>query len=83
FEAGQPIFELTSPEGDVFVMQSFSQRVDPELAYEDLEALGDLLTLPEGWSYASQVLDEELLLDSGGVARLVQDDLNNSYQQRT
>lgn len=83
FDADQPIFELTSPEGDVYVMQSYSQRVDADLTYEDLEALGDRLALPEGWSYSSRVLDEELLVASGGLAYLVQDELNNSYQRRT
>lgn len=83
FDAGKPVFELTSPEGEVYVMQSYAQIVDPGLDYSDLATIGGRLSLPEGWTYSTRVLDEEIRLDSGGLAFVIQDDLLNSYQRRT
>ncbi len=83
FDAGKPVFELTSPDGEVYIMQSYAQIEDPTLSYADLPALGERLSLPEGWTYSTRVLGEELRLDSAGLAFVIQDDLLNSYQRRT
>ena len=48
FLAGKPIFELTAPDGHVYVMQSCSQIVNPRLTYRDLPRLGCVLKLPAG-----------------------------------
>ncbi len=82
FEAGTEVYELTDPDGNVYVMQSYSRIVDRSLTAADLPALGDRLDLPEGWSYASRVLDEpfQVALSPDG-AFVVQDDLRNSYQR--
>ena len=85
FVAGEPVFELTDPEGNVYMMQSFTTIVDPELTYEALPTLGERLQLPEGWSYSTRVLDADYNLstaDTGGNAFVVNDDLMNSYQRR-
>lgn len=82
FEAGTEIYELTDPEGNVYVMQSYSRIVNPTLTAEDLPTLDDQLDLPEGWAYGARVLDEALqvaLAPDG--AFVVQDDLRNSYQR--
>ena len=39
YDAGKPIFELTDPDGHVYVMQSYSQIVDNKLHYQDLPRL--------------------------------------------
>ncbi len=83
FDAGKPVFELTSADGEVYIMQSYAQIVDPTLDYSDLATLGARLSLPEGWSFSTRVLDEEIRLDSGGLAFVIQDDLLNSYQRRS
>lgn len=83
YNAGEPVFELTSPEGDVYTMQSYAQIKDKNLTYDDLATLGSRLALPDGWSYAPRTLTEELVLDSGGLAYVINDDLYNSYQRRT
>ena len=74
------IFTLTDPEGQVYVMQSFSQQVNPKLAYEDLQHLGNFLTLPKGWQYEPVLLEEELILESHGETTVVSDDFRNVYQ---
>ena len=79
--AGKPVFELTAPDGHVYVMQSYSQIVDPTLTYRDLPGLGRILKLPSGWSYSSKTLTSTLELNSNGLAYVVNDNLGDSYQQ--
>jgi hypothetical protein len=81
FLAGKPIFELTDPDGHVYVMQSYSQIVDPTLTYRDLPSLGKILKLPAGWSYSPKNLTSTLELNSNGLAYVVNDNLGDSYQR--
>jgi hypothetical protein len=81
FDAGKPVFELTAPDGHVYVMQSYSKIVDPKLNYRDLPRLAALLKLPTGWSYSWHKLTHTLKLNSNGLAYVVNDDLFDSYQQ--
>ena len=82
YRAGSPIYELTSPKGEVYVMQSYSQIVNPNLTMGDLPDLAKQLKLPTGWSYQSRVLEQELSLVANGIAYVLQDNLSNSYQRR-
>ncbi|HVX34781.1 MAG TPA: hypothetical protein VHC71_01020 [Hyphomicrobium sp.] len=82
FKAGKPVYELVSPKGDVYMMQSYSQIVDPKLSIDDLPNLGARLKLPKGWKFQTRVLDADYTLKAEGTAYLVQDDLFNSYQRR-
>lgn len=80
FQAGQTIYVLTSIDGSAYVMQSWSQQRDPSLTEADLAALGDRLALPEGWTYSSRVLTEDLVVDTTSrPAQVLQDELMNSY----
>ena len=80
FSAGAKVFELTSPTGDVYIMQSFSQQKDPSLTIDALPTLASRLSLPTGWSYRSRTLDAELALSTvTRPAQVLQDDLGNSY----
>ena len=81
FTAGNMVYELTSPEGEVYRMQSYSHIVDDTLTIDDLETLGDRLELPEGWSYEARVLSEDSALIADGLAFVLNDDLMNSYQK--
>jgi hypothetical protein len=81
YHAGQPIFILTDPDGNEYVMQSYAQIVDPNLMYKDLPGLASELRLPPGWQYSSRTLTQELQLNSNGLATVVNDDLANSYQE--
>lgn len=82
FNAGSEIYALYDPKGQVYVMQSFSQGVDPTLEASALSALGDRLTLPPGWRFVARVLEEEMQLVATGEAVVVTDDLRNTYQRR-
>ncbi|WP_148705483.1 hypothetical protein [Methanosarcina siciliae] len=80
FEKNKPVFILDDPEGTSWVMKSYTDFVDKNLKYENLETLGERLKLPSGWSYRARVLDEDLILRPfKGIARIVQDELQNTY----
>lgn len=82
FNAGSEIYELTDPDDNTYVMQSYARIQDPDLTAEDLASLGDRLELPDGWSYRARVLAEDLqvgLTPEGAI--VVQDEFENSYQR--
>jgi hypothetical protein len=80
FDAGQEIYELIDPEGRRWVMQTWSQVADPNLARTDLPELASRLSLPDGWSYQPRVLTETLRVDTTTrPAQVLQDSLTNSY----
>lgn len=82
YRAGSAVYELTSPAGEVYIMQSYSQIVNPALSMKDLPVLSEQLKLPAGWTYRSRVLDQDLSLLVNGIAYVLQDNLLNSYQRR-
>ena len=80
FRAGQTVYRLRANDGRVFVMQSWSQQVDPALVEEDLASLADRLSLPPGWIYEPVVLTTDLIIGaSAQPAQVLQDELSNSY----
>jgi hypothetical protein len=83
YERGKNIYELLSPDGRVYVMQSYSQEVDKGLNEAGLLTLADRLKLPPGWKYSTRTLDEDLVIENvAGKAYVVQDDLKNTYQRK-
>ena len=81
FGAGSEVYELVAPDGSTYVMQSYSQIKDPTLTIDDLPALGERLELPEGWAFRVRTLEDELdVLSTDGVATVIQDELQNTYQ---
>ena len=85
FEAGSEVYELVSPEGIVFVMQSASLGVDPDNAVDRLPSLGEHLALPAGWTYRARTLGEELVMratyEDDPPNTIVLDELENNYQR--
>lgn len=80
FNAGEEIYELYDPDGQRWVMQTWSQIVDPNLSRADLPGLADRLNLPAGWTYQPRTLSSELRVDTRTRAtQVLQDDLTNSY----
>ena len=63
-------------------MQSYSRIIDPELSIDKLASLGSRLTMPEGWTFSTWVLEAECELVSEGTAFVIQEDLSNTYQRR-
>lgn len=84
FNAGRQIYQLTDPDGRHWVMQSWSQSVDPTLTLADLPGLAQRLRLPAGWSYRPRTLTAALRVDTlSRDAQVLQDDLANSYSLET
>lgn len=82
FKAGTEVHELTAPDGQRYVMQAYSHFVDDTQTLEGLSGLGDRLALPDGWTFSTRTLDERLdLLSTDGVATVLQDELQNTYQR--
>jgi len=77
------VYELTSPTGDVYRMQSYTTMRDPSLSIENLANLDEKINLPEGWSFRTRTLTENEILTANGVAYVINDDLGNSYQKVT
>ena len=81
FLAGSEVYELIAPDGKVYVMQSYAQIVEDTLDEAALPSLGEELALPDGWIYRTRILDEDyVVVDQDGIATVVQDELQNTYQ---
>ena len=80
FVAGRRIYELEDDAGERYIMQSMSQMIDPEQELYDLVSLDERLDLPDGWSFNTRILQEDLQLVAKGTARVITDDLSNTYQ---
>jgi hypothetical protein len=79
--AGDSVYALVSPDG-TYVMQAYSQIVDPTFSHDDLATLGSRLKLPPRWSYRAVPLTSNLVVvPSNDTATITQDELQNSYQR--
>jgi hypothetical protein len=80
FNAGTTVYMLHDVDGNTYVMQSWSQQVDPALNEADLLTLADRLQLPEGWTYDYKTLTEDFVVETRAEdAQVLGDDLRNSY----
>ena len=80
FDAGSVVHELVNPDGLAYVMQAYCIGVDATLNQDNLADLAGRLALPEGWSFRTRVLDEELVVDTTAtIATVLQDELENTY----
>ena len=81
WKRGRMVFELVAPGGDVYVMQAYSQILDPSLTLGKLRTLGRRLDLPPGWRYRTRRLRSAARARRAtATATIVQDELQNTYQ---
>ena len=83
FNEGSEVYLLDAPDGEVFIMQSFTAQFDESLTKDNLAQLGSKLTLPDGWAFRAKVLDRNLEVSTaatGHLAHVLQDNLHNTYQ---
>jgi hypothetical protein len=79
FDPYELVYELVSPDGKVYVMQSYSTEVK-NLTLDNLKDLKSHLKLPRGWNFQARLLTEELNVPiPQGLATVIQDDFYNSY----
>lgn len=82
--AGKPVFELVTPDGSVYVMQTYVAPDDPDGDVSVLAGLVGRLTLPDGWTFREIVPDQDLhAATTNGQATVIRDDLGNTYQWLT
>ena len=84
FDRGREVYELVAPDGGVYVLQSASQHVDPDLTLDKLPTLGERLQLPDGWRYQVRTLDRDLVVRAqrgGTKAHIVFDEYENNFQR--
>lgn len=80
YKSTHPIYELVGPQGQVYVMHSYSITKRP-LTEASLASLGDQLNLPQGWHFRTGMLKEDAYLTAvQDKAVVIQDDLQNTYQ---
>ena len=85
YPAGSRVHELTNPEENIFIL--FVYEVDSEdfdTSYFEAE---DALTnhpVPEGWTYSTRILEEELVMESNDIATVlaIRGDIASVWQQR-
>ncbi len=81
FQAGNEVYKLINPAGEEYIMQSYSRKINPDLTIDDLALLGASLNLPSGWTFQTETLSVDLELIADGLAYVIQDELQNSYQK--
>jgi hypothetical protein len=64
YNPGSTVYELTSPNGKVYIMTSFSTLFNRELTLSNLSELDSLLSLPPGWKFRSRVTDKMISIDA-------------------
>ena len=83
YNKGSEVYLLDAPDGEVFVMQSFTNFVQKEVDVNHIKDVGRLLHLPPGWKFRTVVLDRDLIVNqkrANNLAHVFQDDLKNAYQ---
>ena len=84
FNAGETVYELITPKGNVYTMFSLSLKIDPKNTIENLPTLGERLKLPEGWKFRTRKLDQDMILtctaDSNPPNTIVLDEFVGNYQ---
>ena len=82
YKANSRIYELLSPKGEVYVMQSYP--ISEEFREASLKTLDSSLHLPDGWQFKTGLLKEtKELVAINDKAYVLQDDHENTYQQAT
>jgi hypothetical protein len=83
FSKGSQVYVLDAPDGEVFVMLSFTRHWDPTLSEDNLAHLASRLDLPRGWGFRAEMLDQDMEVSTANhdnLAHVVQDNLHNVYQ---
>mgnify|MGYP006344471363 CR=1 FL=1 len=83
FDQGKQVFVLDDPDGNPWVMKSFSLITFPDQNFAEIATLGSRLKLPAGWKFRSLVLEQDLILtpDKTGTAHITQDNFGNTYDR--
>jgi hypothetical protein len=80
FKKGSEVYLLDDPKGRTWVLISYTDKNIPGITVDKLESLGELINLPQGWTFRPATLNKDLILEpKGGFAGFTQDDKGNVY----
>jgi hypothetical protein len=86
YTKGTRVFLIVQPDGKTWVMQTYTNTIDPTQTLSGLPDLGaKLKNLPSGWQFKTKVLDKDLTiippLESGKyIAHIMADELDDAYE---
>jgi len=69
------------PQGDPYILHSYSQPADTNLDADDLATLGACLKPPKSWTCRARHLEANLTLQANSVATVINHDLYYSLQK--
>ncbi len=81
FKKGNQVYKLVNDLGEKYIMQSYSRMIAHDQSMDDLAELDATLNLPEGWSFETEILEEDFELVTEGQAFVIIDNLMNAYQK--
>lgn len=83
YNSGRTVHELTSPTGQRYLMQAYSNEINPSVSLSNLSTLATSgkLHLPAGWKYSNRRLSKKLTLITNGLAIITRDNLKGVYQR--
>ena len=81
YDKEKPVYELISPEGSIYVMQSYSVQIINQ-SEDTLKQLAEKLKLPSGWQFKTGILNKnDQVKTSDNKAHVIQDEYRNTYQK--
>ena len=81
YSAGKPVYELIGPQGQVYVMYSYSVTGSQQ-SEQDISQLGQRMKLPKNWQFKTGTLQEEAIVKPLHREYIVvQDNRRNSYHK--
>jgi len=83
YAKGSKVFLLHSPDGKIWVMQSYATEVDKDLSFSQLPNLASKLSLPDGFKFDVKTLTKDLTIDprkADGLAHIIRDNLHDVYE---
>jgi len=85
YRKGRPLHYLVSPEGRKYALQAYTTTIDPTLRARNLSGLAsnEKMGLPEGWRFKTIRLKKRLKLPAPGVATILRDGVEGTYQKFT
>lgn len=83
FRKGRKVRDLLAPNGRRFVMQAYTNTIDPGLNLKTLNQTGSnpAAAIPDGWKFKTRKLRRKLVVKAGGEATIVRDGLGSVYQK--
>lgn len=85
YKKGRNVNYLVSPEGKKYALQAYTTNVDKSLRAKNIPSLATNpgMALPDGWKFKTVKLKKDLRLKAPGVATIMRDPLEGTYQKFT